>query len=178
MLADVTRKSKPFLMRGEPRPSRRRPIVADEADPRVPEVRLKREQLLKPEQLRALTRQGTTDPRLRPVDRCFERWAVTHGDGPALPLLAESSLGVRTTLRIPPLADRDSLVVDRAVKSAPGWAATFVRLWYRSDATVAEIAEFLHIRRRQSVYDERTLVLSYYLGRLTQMGLVLPDITA
>lgn len=90
-------------------------------------------------------------------------------------MLAESSLTVRTTLPVPPLGDHDSLVVDRAVKSAPDWAQRFVRLWYRSDATVTEIAELLHIKRRQAVYEERQLVLAYYLGRLTQMGLDLPS---
>lgn len=167
---------RPFLMRGEPRATRRKPTTAEAPDQRVPPVRLKREQLLKPEQLRALTRQGTTDPRLRPVDRCFERWAVTHGDGPMLPLLAESALSGRTTIPVLPLPDRDSLVVDRAVKNAPDWAQSFVKLWYRTDATVTEIAELLHIRRRQAVYEERQLVLSYYLGRLTQMGLKLPTL--
>lgn len=166
----MTREPKPYLMRGEARPTRARATIADPPDRRVemPDVRLK------PEQLRAVARHGATDPRLRPVDRCFERWAVTHGDGPALPLLAESSLTVRTT-PVPPLPDRDSLVVDRAVKSAPRWAQAFVRLWYRSDATAQEIADLLHIKRRQAVYEERQLVLSYYLGRFAQMGLELPD---
>lgn len=158
-------------MQGEARPTRRRPTIADPPDRRVemPEVRLK------PEQLRAVARQGSTDPRLRPVDICFERWAVTHGDGVVLPLLAESSLGIRTSSNVLPLPDRDSLVVDRAVKSAPGWAQSFVRLWYRSDATAQEIADLLNIKRRQAVYEERQLVLAYYLGRFTQMGLSLPS---
>lgn len=154
-------------------PNRPRPTIAEARDTRVPVI--PEDRRLRPEQLRAITRHGATDPRLRPVDRCFERWAVTHGDGPLLPMLAESQLGGRTTLRVLPLPDRDSLVVDRAVKSAPDWAQTFVRLWYRSDATVTEIANFLHIKRRQGVYEERQLVLGYYLGRLTQMGLEFPS---
>lgn len=159
-------------MRGEPSRTRPRSTVAQPPDRRVapvPDIRLK------PEQLRAITRHGATDPRLRPVDRCFERWAVTHGDAPIFPTLAESSFAGRTTLRVPPLDDRDSLVVDRAVKSAPDWAQSFVRLWYRSDCTVQEMADFLHIKRRQAVYEERQLVLAYYLGRFSQMGLELPS---
>lgn len=119
-----------------------------------------------------MTRPGATDPRLRPADRWLERWAATHGSGPLLPSIASVSLVLRApAVGIPVLDDRESLLVDAVVDSSPNWARSFAVLWYRTDCTVQEIAEVLRIRRLRAVYEEREMVLGYYLGRFSEIGL-------
>jgi len=61
--------------------------------------------------------------------------------------------------------------IDAILRYSPPWAVTFVSLWYRSDMGVKEIAQALSIRNRQSVYQERTLVLGYFLGRFVAEGM-------
>lgn len=121
-----------------------------------------------------MTRPGATDPRLRPADRWLERWAATHGSGsgPAMPSMAAVLLVPRSPgATVSPLDDRESLLVDAIVDSSPNWARTFAVLWYRTPCTVQEIADVLHIRWRQAVYEERRTVLAYYLGRFVEIGL-------
>lgn len=77
----------------------------------------------------------------------------------------------RTPSSVPTLADRESLLVDGVVRASPVWARTFAILWYRSGCTVQEIADAMKIRRRQAVYEERHVVLAYYLGRFVEIGL-------
>lgn len=119
-----------------------------------------------------MTRPGATDPRLRPADRWLERWAATHGSGPMLPGAATITLVAPTsTVRVPALDDRESLLIDGVVDSSPNWARTFAVLWYRTSCTVQEIGDALKIRRLRAVYDERQMVLGYYLGRFSEIGL-------
>jgi hypothetical protein len=156
-------------MRGSSAPPRQRATIADPPDRRVQQPRIR---TLSSEEVRAMTRPGATDPRLRPADRWLERWAATHGAGPILPSIASVSLVARTPSgSIPTLDDRESLLVDAVVDSSPNWARTFAVLWYRTPCTVQEIADVLHIRWRQDVYEERRTVLAYYLGRFIEIGL-------
>jgi hypothetical protein len=115
------------------------------------------------------------DPRLRAVHRCFERWAVTRGlDHGLLPLMArQRMLYVSSSARPPALEDGEAKIVDAVYRSAPDWARHFVKLWYRAQATVAEIQEVLSIKRRASIYQEREAALFYFLGRLIEAGLPL-----
>lgn len=164
----MARKPRPYLMRGT-MPLRPRPTIADPPDRRIvqPFVRT-----LSADEVRAMIRPGATDPRLRPADRWLERWAATHGTGPLLPSIASVSLVARTpAVSAPALDDRESLLVDAVVDSSPNWARTFAVLWYRTDCTVKEIAEVLRIRRLRAVYEEREIILGFYLGRFTQVGL-------
>ena len=165
----MSRQTKPYVMRGAARLTTARLTSVDSPDKRVPEVRVRQ---LTAEELRVITRPGATDPRLRAVDRYLERWAVTRGK--ALPGAAQVRLLSGSSSPCEPLHDREWLLVDRAVLSAPPWAARFVALWYRTDSSAAQIAEILAIRRRQAVYEERSLVLAYFRGRLEQMGFHLP----
>lgn len=164
----MARRPRPFVMRGSAEPPERLTIV-DPPDRRVVQVHPR---ALSAAELRVVTRPGALDPRLRPADRYLERWAATHGSGEVLPLAAVSSLTPRSPpAKILPLGDRESLLVDGAVRGSKPWARTFAILWYRSACTVQEIAVHLRIRRRQAVYDERNTVLAYYLGRFEEMGL-------
>lgn len=160
-------KSYPYVMHGRAQIPKRSTAI-DPPDSRLPPMPPMRMTL---ENLCTILRPGATDPRLRPADRWLERWAVTHGTGPLLPYAATVSLVARTVARVPPLDDRESLLVDGVVKSSPQWARTFATLWYRSACTVQQIADEMRIKRRQAVYEERHLVLSYYLGRFAEIGL-------
>jgi hypothetical protein len=119
-----------------------------------------------------------TDPRLRTVDRYFRRWAVTHGDRDMdVPSMAHQDPMYRSSHAMPTeLEKAESLIMDAAVKSAPGWARQFVGYWYRAELPVAEIQERLAIKRRQSVYEERKAVLFYFLGRLVEAGIRMPSL--
>ena len=162
-------KSRPYTMRGPPQVSAARATSVDRADSRVPEIPVRK---LSPEELRVITRPGATDPRLRAVDRYLERWAITRGKN--LPKAAQVRLLSGSSTLCEPLRDREWLLLDGAVMNAPPWASRFVALWYRTEASAAQIAEILAIRRRQAVYEERSLVLAYFRGRLEQMGFHLP----
>ncbi|MHB1870897.1 MAG: hypothetical protein ACYCT1_08590 [Steroidobacteraceae bacterium] len=131
------------------------------------------------EQLHTLERPGAIDPRLRSTDRVFQRWGATPGSGALLPQLARVCLtGSPRASRVPPLNDREADLVDEAVRTADPPEQRFVVAYYRAGNTMTEIAQLLGMRRRQSVYEERRLVLAYFRGRLTQMGLPLPVWTA
>lgn len=161
------RKSHPYVMRGQPVPTAERATVLDKPDRRVPEVHVRK--LSRTEVERIRSREGATDPRLRAVDRCFERWAATPTESGS-PGLACVIVFRRDDVGAAPLDDVESKIVDAAVRTSPHWARNFVHLWYRSDSTVADIAKALRIKRREYVYDERKVVLSYYLGRLSEVA--------
>lgn len=172
----MPRKAQPYVMPGRPRSAEPRPTSVDPADPRIPTVYPPR---LAPEQLRVMTREGAMDPRLRSTDRCFQRWGATPGSAALLPLLARVRLDVSARAsHAPPLNDDEARLVDDAVRTADPPESRFVTLWYRTGATVTEIAALLGMKRRQAVYEERRLVLSYFRGRLQVMGLPLPMWTA
>lgn len=87
-----------------------------------------------------------------------------------LPLIA--TLKVRASSEtVPPLDDHESLLIDGAVRASPPWASRFAILWYRSEFSVRQIAQELKIRRRGAVYEERNLVLAYFLGCFSTAGL-------
>lgn len=161
----MRRNSRPYLMRGGPLVTEERATSVDPPDKRVPEVR---PQSLSVEQIRIISREVATDPRLRAVDRCFERWAVTPGDinwpGLAQPVLMHCSPQSRPS----PLDDAESKIVSTAVRLSPAWAQRFIALWYRSDLSLAQIATALSMKHRQDVHGERHLVLGYFLGRLSE----------
>lgn len=165
----MARRPSPYVMRGSV-PLRPRSTIDDQRDPRVMPPRPRS---LSPQEVRIILRPGATDPRLRPADRWLERWAATHGSGSgvAVPSMAAVTLIARTPDVVPALDDRESLLIDAAVHSSPAWARTFAILWYRTACTVQEMADVLRIRRRQAVYEERHVVLAYYLGRFVEMGL-------
>lgn len=157
-------------MHGRAQPTKHRPTIEDDPDRRVAAVDVPP---LTPEQLRSASPALRIDPRLRSVHRCFERWAVTRGtDHQLLPLMARPTYVYRPGAGRPtPLEDAEAGIVDGVYKSAPAWARQFVKLWYRAQATVAELQEVLSIKSRQSVYQERQAVLFYFLGRLLEAGL-------
>lgn len=164
----MPRKSQPFVHRGPPTVSAPRATAMDAADSRIP---ILYPPPLSPDELRVITREGATDPRLRGTDRCLQRWSVTPGFTLSWPQLAQVRFRAGQSERPTPLPDREGQLVDQAVKSSPLWARQFVIMWYRSDRTAQEMAEILGMRRRQAVYEERHMVLAYYFGRLTQMGI-------
>jgi hypothetical protein len=164
------RKSRPYIMRGEPRVSEPRATILDPPDSRVT---VPRKPPLPIEKLRQLAERETkTDVRLLAVDRCFERWAATPVGDIGIPrmthviLIGRSGEGGHV-----PLDDLESKIVDTAVRTSPGWARRFVQLWYRSDMSVTDIARELAIKRREYVYKERDIVLSYFYGALS-VGMV------
>lgn len=158
-------------MGGVPRPSAARQTVLDPPDPRMPPNPVPK---LSAKRLGELQVEGITDPRLRAVSRCFMRWAVTHGDGETLPLMAKSEpLYLSSHDRPPPLEGADSVIVDAVYKSAPGWARHFVKLWFREQLNGPQVQARLSIKRLRAVYEERDLVLAYFLGRLVEAGVSL-----
>lgn len=165
----MARKSRPFLMRGKPHVTESRPTIHQPPDWRVPEV--KRQRLLTPSQLRMLTRDRALDPRFRGVDRYLWRWSVGQGSG--LPLDADEADGLPEA-RPTPLAPDEATVVDMTILGSPGWARQFVFMWFRSDTTIEEMAERLQVRSR-AVWDERKLVLAYFLGRFVELGIHIPS---
>jgi hypothetical protein len=163
--------ARPYVMRGPARPTARRPTIADPPDRRLQATPVHQ---IRPDELRIAVSRTRGDPRLRAVDRLFERWAVTKGDGAHFPLLARSEALYRSSSsRPPPLEDAESRVVDAVFRSAPSWARHFIKLWYRAQATAEEIQSVLAIKRRSSVYEERERVLFYFLGGIIQAGMQL-----
>lgn len=165
-------KWRPYVMRGRPTVTEFRSSSVDPADQRVPEVPIPS---LPIEAVRSHRRETATDPRLRVVDRCFERWAITpSGDlaGVGFASIILVSSGHSGTA---PLDDMESKIVDAAVRASPRWAQRFVHLWYRSGQSVAEIARDLAMKRREYVYTERDRVLCYYMGRLHEIGFSLAN---
>jgi hypothetical protein len=151
-------------MRGAPVATAERATVLDPPDRRVPQPHPRK---LSPDQLRVLGRESATDPRLRAVDRCFERWAATPGDSGG-PSLSHVILLRRDAVGAPPLDDAESKIVDTAVRTSPRWARNFVNMWYRQELTIAQIAKELAMKRYEHVHAERSLVLGYFLGRLAE----------
>jgi hypothetical protein len=169
----MTRKRnwRPYVMGGRPMVSEDRATVLDPADSRITEVRIA---TLPPSSIRRHSHRAGIDPRLRAVDLCFERWAATVGDGSVCPQLARPNL-IHASIELGMIAldEHEAKLVDGVVRSSPPWASGFVRAWYRSEKSVKEIAEMLAIRNRQSVYQERILVLGYFLGCLISEGVKL-----
>lgn len=159
-------------MRGAPAITADRTTSVDPPDKRVPEVHPRK---LDQQQIALINRVMETDPRLRAVDRCFFRWAATPSQSGS-PLLSHIILLRQHDGGAVPLDDAESKIVDMAVRTSPRWARNFIHLWYRTDSSVTEIAQALHIKRREYVYDERKVVLSYFLGRLSEASL-LPLVT-
>jgi len=159
---------RPYLMPGPPRRTKPPKTIADPPDRRVPEVPRR---ILTLAELRKVSKDAL-DPRLRPTDRWLERWASTPGTGPKFPDLAVAHMAPSPGWGGPSaLSDEDAYLVDRAVKTAPSWAGLFVTMWYKSERSTSEIADALRIKRGKPMEREREIVLSYFLGRLAQMGL-------
>lgn len=116
------------------------------------------------EVIRLLTRQNALDPLLMPTDRHMQRWAVGQGTGLPNP---DRALFVRS--RLTPLPDPEAIATDKVVLTSPADWRRFVNLWFLSDCSTDQIAERLRMSRR-SVLEERKVVLSYLLGRLTGAG--------
>lgn len=154
-------------MRGEPYTTRHRPTLQDEPDRRVGGVHLRK---LTGAQMRVLTRDTALDPRFRWIDRYLWRWSVGQGSG--LPLDADDADQLPSS-KPTPLSEDESIAIDLAILHSPDWARRFVFMWFRSDRTTEQIAQELQIRVR-AVYEERKLVLSYYLGRFTELGISIP----
>lgn len=165
LVAMRKRKSHPYLMRGAPKVTEARATVLDPPDPRVPELTPRK---LSPKELALIGRETRTDPRLRAIDRCFERWAATPTTQSVGPRLACIIIIGHDGTAAPPLDDAESKIVDAVVRVSPRWASEFVRLWYRTELPVTEIARTLKIKHRQYVYAERQMVLGYYLGRIEE----------
>lgn len=151
-------------MRGAPIPSKKRPTSIDKPDNRVPEVKPRQ---LSDEQIRAVNRVIATDPRLRAMERCFERWASTPTESGS-PGMSQVILLESPESGAVPLGDAESKIIDAAVRTAPKWARNFVIMWFRQRMTIAEIAEQLEMKRYEHVHAERHLVLGYFLGRLAE----------
>lgn len=163
---------RPYIMPGVRWPgSVRRPTAEDDPpDYRITQVRPRPLTL---QEVRVLLRPGATDPRFRAADRWLQRWTVTRGSGEVLPLAAVSAGSKSRPATLQPLDDLESRIIDLAIKDSPLWASSFVFLWYRTDCSVADIAKELKMKRRQSVYEERQIVLAYYLGVFRELGLQL-----
>ena len=161
---------RPYLMRGVPRVTEPRATVLDPPDDRVRTI--PQTPLLKPEEIRLRCREMAIDPRLRVINHCFQRWAATPTDGEEGPRLARPQLIFThgSQHMSAPLDEHQAKHVDRIMRYSPPWATSFVRLWYRSGLSVKDIAAALAIRNRQSVYQERILVLGYFLGRFIAEG--------
>lgn len=162
------RNSRPYHQRGRPEVTEERKTSVDPPDRRLTMVDVP---TLSPKSVQSILQYLRVDPRLRSTDLWFRRWAATPGAGVKMPTLAIPRLVF--TARdpyAPALNNRDCYLVDIAVRTAPNWSRTFALLWYRSERTVSEIAEILRIKHRREVYQERELVLAYFLGRLAQMG--------
>lgn len=115
-----------------------------------------------------LTRDGAIDPRLRLTDRLLLRWGATPTA--ELPVATRSLLAplpVRSTYVA--LPDAECELVDKTVRGSPPWAKGFALLWYRLEASTEELAKALKIARRQAIYEERRLVLAYFLGRFVEL---------
>lgn len=155
----------PYVMRPRSRIPPR-PTIANDPDVRIARVSLR---TLSPWAVRAIYRDKALDPRFRAVDRYLWRWSVGQGTGlPPDPEMADKLPVSRPT----PLAPDEAILVDQAIIRSPAWASRFVFMWFRSDRTVEEIAVQLACRAR-AVYDERRLVLGYYLGRFTEIGITI-----
>jgi hypothetical protein len=157
-------------MPGATRPIKARRTLADPPDRRVPEVPLDK---LTPTEIRRFFREDVTDPRVRPVDLQFQRWASNPGSTVIAPGLAQMRFLAGRNGALAPLSDRDLYIVDVAVKRAPRWARDIVLMWYRSERSTREIALSLGLPRHQAVPELRTTSLCFFLGHFTAMGMQL-----
>jgi hypothetical protein len=158
----MARRLYPFVMRGRAR-VRERPTAADPPDPRI--RRLPTHAPSPAQVIRRITRANALDPRLMPIDRHMQRWAVGQGSGfpdPERALLPVSNLT--------PLAPDVDIATDQIVLSTPSHWQHFVVRWYRSDCSVDQLADEFGLKR-DKLFLERRLVLAYLLGRLTAAGI-------
>lgn len=164
----MARNPRPYIMPGVRWPGiAERPTSDDLPDYRIKQVQPRP---LSPAETRAIVRPGAADPRFRAADRWLERWAYTHGSGRMLPLMSTLK-APRSTQAVSPLEDRESLIIDGAVRASPPWASRFAVLWYRSECSVRQIAMELAIKRVRAVYEERNTVLAYFQGCFATAGL-------
>lgn len=147
----------------------RRPTIQDPPDKRLAAAPFIR--TLKPNEVRMLTRDTALDPRFRGIDRFLWRWSV--GQGSDMQISAEDAENLPVS-KPTPLQPDVAIVVDQAILKSADWAQRFVFLWFRSDASVEEIASAIRCRAR-AVYDERKIVFSYYLGRFHEIGIRIPS---
>lgn len=148
-------------------PNRPRPTLQDQPDVRVQTLARRK---LTAAQFKTLSRHNTLDRRFRGINRLLERWAV--GQGSDLPMSADDADKLPPS-RPTPLSTDQSVVADLAILHSPDWARRFVFMWFRSDKSPEQMAEELDIDRAQ-VYRELRIVLSYYLGRFTELGFDVP----
>lgn len=122
---------------------------------------------LKPDVIRRLTAHNALDPRFQPTNMHMLRWAIGQGSG--LPVLARTRDQVRSAT-LPPLSDDEAALTDLIVQRSRLWVKRFVFLWYRTDDSVEEIAEFLSLSR-SGVYETWRLALAHLDGRLIENGI-------
>lgn len=166
----MTKPFKPYLMPGPPRRTKPVKTLADPPDRRVPSVPIR---TLSVAELRKIPPLDRIHPTLRSTDNMFQRWTVTPTAGPGSPRLASVKWG--RTAALTALSDRDSQLLEWAIKTSPNWVRSFVAVWYRSDRTIPETCTVLEVPRADFC-EYRHRVLSYFLGRLSQMGLELVTI--
>lgn len=106
---------------------------------------------------RSFLRPRMLEPLLSPVDRICLRWAVSIGDG--------HFRGWRDTksARPPELPDDIAVEVDAIICAAPPEFGRLLKDWYKTNATVDEIARGLGIGR-DAVYLAWRSTLWYLLG--------------
>ncbi len=149
-------------MRGQARLPRRK-TVKDAPDHRVPALPYRGPS---PAQvIRRITRPNALDPRLAPTDRHMQRWAVGQGSG-----FPDPDRALYLQSRLTPLAPEVDIETDQIVLASPPHWRRFIKLWYRSDCSVQELADALEMGR-DKLFIERRIVLAYLLGRLTAVGI-------
>jgi len=158
----MMKEPRPYLMHSPPRP-RKRATASDPPDHRVPLLPAAAPSA--PEIIRRITRPNALDPRLAPTDRHMQRWAVGQGSGFPDP---ERALFLQSNLT--PLALEVDVATDQIVLTTPVHWRRFIKLWYRSDCSVEQLAKDLDMGR-DKVFVERRIVLAYLLGRLTAVGI-------
>lgn len=152
----------PYVMLSSPRP-KRRPTAKDAPDPRVPPAPAavpSRAQII-----RRITRPNALDPRLAPTDRHMQRWAVGQGSG-----FPDAERALFLASNLTPLPPEVDVATDQIVLTTPAHWRRFVKLWYRSDCSVEQLASDLNMGR-DKVFIERRIVLAYLLGRLHSAGI-------
>lgn len=152
----------PYVMHGSPR-RRHQPTVADAPDPRIP--RLPIHAPSSAQVIRRITRANSLDPRLMPMDRHMQRWAVGEGDG-----FPDSERALLPVSRLTPLSPDVAIATDQIVLSSPAHWQRFTYRWYRSDCSVNQLANEFDMKR-DKLFDERRLILAYLLGRLSAIGI-------
>lgn len=121
------------------------------------------------EAIKLITRQNALDVRFMSVDRHMQRWAQSLFGGITLPRLSQMRVDAKAP-KVEPLAPETAAITDGVVSRSPDDWRIFIFDWYTSSKPPEVIAEEMGLARRQSLYDERRLVLAYLLGALVQRG--------